>query len=137
MDRIITLLCALVLAAGAMAAWDRHPPLSLPVLPFWHVALPPSLAQQRDDALAAMGRARNEQVTCLASLGQQNMEIESLSRYGDEITAKSTAALARAADENERLRAASAHVAQWRPQDGQDQCGAWGSADAAVTEALK
>jgi hypothetical protein len=137
---VITLLCALVLAAGAMFAWDRHQPISIPLL-FWHLKLPASLAQQRDDAMAQAAHAASEQQTCLASIRQQNAEITQVSVQGQAASAAAQAKLDAVSAVNDRLRAGAAKIKGLgigvTPLGDPGRCAAWESVDQTVKGALQ
>lgn len=105
MDRIITLLCALVLAAGGALAWDRHPPIRIPVL-FFHYDLPKSLAQERDEAREAQRLAEANVSVLKAALDAQKTAV----------TAIRTESATRIAQSQKATQEASREVASYQRQ---------------------
>lgn len=139
MDRIFTLICTLLLAAGIAGggvwAWDRHPPISAQVL-FWRIRLPDSLQAQRDAALAASRIALDGQKRCDASLAVQNRSIAQASAAGAKAMALARKRLDTTKAVNIRLRSAAARLAAFAYVEGETSCQRWNRADGAVVAAL-
>lgn len=133
MDRLISYVLALAVAAGLMFAWDRHGPIGFTVpIPIWRprVALPESLATQRDEALAAAQQARAALAICHASeaglqgaIARQNAAVDALKVQGDTWAAQGRQAVqaARAVAESYRQRALA--LSELPPPTG-DRCAA-------------
>lgn len=142
MDRLISYLLALCVAAGIMFAWDRHPPLGWHTKPLplvgWTFGfdLPDSLATQRDKAQAALRLAQDAQKACLGQLGRQNASIASLSAESAAKLAAVNHDLASTRAVVESLRRNAVDLRDYQPK-GADQCSRWEDADREVKGALK
>lgn len=140
MDRLITLLCTMLLSAaiagGGVWAWDRHAPISIPFL-FWHITAPPSIAMERDAALSASRMAQDDLNRCNVSLRAQNASIAQAAKLGAAATAQAQAELDATRGENARLRAAQTRLAAFRLTPGETMGQNWQRADDAVIAALK
>jgi hypothetical protein len=120
MDRVLTLLCALILAAGGALAWDRHPPIRIPVGPF-HFDLPKSLAQERDDAIEERDSAKVNVHVLTRALETQNASVAALKRDSDARVAESVKAVLAASRASDGYRAQAARVLSAKPQSD-DRC---------------
>lgn len=132
MDRIITLLCALVLAAGGALAWDRHPPIRIPVL-FFHYDLPKSLAQERDEAREAKRLAEANVLTLKAALDSQKTAVTAIKTKSDSRVAQSKKAALEASREVASYQRRIARVMSAKPASD-DLCN---SADRLIRETIR
>lgn len=138
MDRLFTLAVTCLVAAGLALAWDRHPPVDIPlgVGPLTvHLRLPKSLAQARDEAVAEAARHRASVDACAGSLGRQNAALAGLE-------AEAGRRLAAAEDARQAaLRARPATAARIErlavPAVGADACARMFDADDKVLEAFR
>lgn len=132
MDRIITLLLALALAAGGALAWDRHPPIRIPVL-FFHYDLPKSLAQERDEALEAQRIAEANVRTLKDALDLQGKAVAALKADGDSRVAQSKKAVLAASREAATYRSQAQRILNAKPSSD-DKCE---SADRLIRETIR
>lgn len=153
MDRVITLLCALALAAGGMAAWDRHAPWAV-TIPYprpalaWppialarlRIGLPPSLAEQLDQARAERDQARAATLRCGLSLraldqarAAQNAAVEQLRADSEARAAALAAGLKRAEGARRKAESQAAQLLAFRPPAG-DVCSRLEAVDRLVQE---
>ncbi len=139
MDRLLTLLVTLCVAVVGALAWDRHPPVSftVPIGPFRpRFELPPSLKQERDEAVAEAERLAGANAECLGSLARQNAAVADLERAGAKARRDAEKAVA---DALRGRGEAAARVSRLRsvPPAGGDLCARYEAADRAVLEALR
>jgi hypothetical protein len=138
-DRLISYFIALAVAAGLMFAWDRHPPIGWHAhVLFWRVGfdLPPSLAIQRDGAVAGLRAAQDGRNACLGQLGSQTASLAVLGQKTASAMARAERDLQAARSVAESYRQAAADLKTYQPQGG-DRCARLEDADRAVVEALK
>lgn len=124
---------------GAEYAWDRHPPIGFTIpVPLWHprIALPPSLAEQRDVALKAKRLAEEASLLCRATLTMQNLSIAREEALGKAALAETTQRLQREASQVASLRARAAELGAYHPA-GPDACSRWEDGDRMVQMMLR
>jgi roadblock/LC7 domain-containing protein len=139
MDRLLSWLCAMILAGGLAFAWDRHPPVHY-VLPWWtghmHLGLPDSLSSKLDDALKGEGVALQATKACRGQLDTQNAAIALQGRESAARMAAAEKGMSDARSVAESFRQASGKLSVFVPQ-GADELARWRSADQAVVGSLK
>lgn len=142
---IIGAAALLAIGGAAVAAYDRHPPLSWHAhVLFWSPGFdlpggPVTQAQQQAAAaLAASRMAQDGQKRCDASLFVQNASLAQAEQKGAAAVASAQRALDATQAQNTRLWSAAASLAAFptMAMAGETACQRWDRADGAVIAAL-
>lgn len=144
MDRLFTLLVTLIVAAGLMYAWDRHPPIEfsipIPVIPDPKISIPPGPVFAAEARAQAAEKAN---ATCQGSFAGLTRAIEAQKTAVDGLQAKSVA-IQRQIAQGAQAATAASRAAILRSNDllelqlgGLDACAAFKAVDAQVVRGIK
>ena len=135
---VIGAITLMAIGAGGMYQYDRHSPIGWHAhVLFWDpgIDLPPSLQDQRDQAIAALAKINQSNASCQAALTVQNIAANELAAQSSDAKAAVERELAGQRSTIAALRQASSRISHFVPT-GASACDRWESVDAFILKQL-